>query len=245
MREIDDLLHRDADGRDHESVPGLVGITGFVVAHFAAPTVRADGGDVVSVDPFAETIGMETRLPFCETVFRVVRIPPITSALEPPMTQATVPAECSEPQATQDFVDPRDFSTALGCFGTSVTVVTALAPDGRTVGLTANSFSSVSLNPSLVLWSLVMHSQSLMAFQDARHFARTLDDKFTGIDWSAGLGGAPLLDGAVAQFQCRNAFRYYGGDHVIFLGAVEAYWHGPGEPLLCSRGSFGSFMPGV
>ena len=84
-----------------------------------------------------------------------------------------------------------------------------------------------------------------MAFQDARHFARTLDDKFTGIDWSAGLGGAPLLDGAVAQFQCRNAFRYYGGDHVIFLGAVEAYWHGPGEPLLCSRGSFGSFMPGV
>ena len=177
------------------------------------------------------------------------------------MTQATLPAECSEPQATQHVVDPRDFRTALGCFGTGVTVITALAPGGRAVGLTANSFSSVSLNPPLVLWSLVMHSQSLSAFQDAshfavnvlgrdqehlaRHFARTLDDKFTGIDWSAGLGGAPLLDGAVARFQCRNAFRYYGGDHVIFLGAVEAYWHGPGEPLLCSRGSFGSFMPGV
>ena len=177
------------------------------------------------------------------------------------MTQATAPAEGSEPLATQHTIDPRDLRNALGCFGTGVTVITALAPDGRTVGLTANSFSSVSLNPPLVLWSLVMHSPSLSAFQDAshfavnvlgrdqehlaRHFARTSADKFAGIDWSAGLGGAPLLDGVVAQFQCRNAFRYYGGDHVIFLGAVESYWHGPGEALFFSRGQFGSFIAGA
>ena len=177
------------------------------------------------------------------------------------MTQATAPAEGSDPLATQRAGDPRDLRDALGCFSTGVTVITALAPDGRKVGLTANSFSSVSLNPPLVLWSLVMRSSSLSAFQDsthfavnvlgrdqehiARHFARSSADKFAGIDWVAGLGGAPLLNGVLAQFQCRNAFRHDGGDHMIFIGAVESFRHGPGEPLLYCRGQYGSFLPGA
>ena len=156
-----------------------------------------------------------------------------------------------------DAFDPRDFRHALGCFGTGVTVITTVGADGRKVGLTANSFSSVSLNPPLVLWSLVNHSPSMQAFQDASHFcinvlrqdqsdialhfARPSEDKFAGMNWQPGLGGAPKLEGVLAQFECRNSYRYYGGDHVIFLGAVEAYNHHQGDPLLLSRGAFGAF----
>jgi flavin reductase (DIM6/NTAB) family NADH-FMN oxidoreductase RutF len=153
--------------------------------------------------------------------------------------------------------DPKDFRNALGCFCTGVTVITAASSDGRRAGLTANSFSSVSLNPPLVLWNLYIHSRSMPVFQEAshfcvnvlnagqeslaRHFARHSDDKFAEVEWQPGLGGAPMLAGAIARFQCRNSQRYYGGDHVIFLGAVEEYTHGSGEPLLFSRGAFRSF----
>jgi flavin reductase (DIM6/NTAB) family NADH-FMN oxidoreductase RutF len=157
----------------------------------------------------------------------------------------------------EHHIDPRDFRAALGCFGTGVTVITAVTPDGRRAGLTANSFASVSLNPPLVLWSLVVHSPSMAIFQEASHFAinvlgshqaalalqfaRHSEDKFAGVDWTPGLGGAPLLADTVAQFQCRTADRYYGGDHVIFLGAVESYAYDQREPLMCSRGTFGTF----
>ena len=67
-------------------------------------------------------------------------------------------------------LDPRDLRHALGCFGTGVTIITAQTADGRRAGLTANSFSSVSLNPPLVLWSLSVHSPSLSIFQEASHF---------------------------------------------------------------------------
>jgi flavin reductase (DIM6/NTAB) family NADH-FMN oxidoreductase RutF len=154
-------------------------------------------------------------------------------------------------------IDPREFRTALGAFGTGVTVITACAPDGRRAALTVNSFASVSLAPPLVLWSLGLHSSSLSIFQDAshfavnvlsemqedlaRHFARSQPDKFAGIPWREGLGGAPLLDGTLAEFECRNAYRYYGGDHIIFLGAVEAFSSRPGAPLMFCRGAFGAF----
>ena len=161
--------------------------------------------------------------------------------------------------ASPDF-DPRDYRTALGAFATGVTVITARAPDGRRVGLTVNSFASVSLNPPLVLWSLSLHSPSLPVFQDASHFAvnildahstdlalrfaRPASDRFAGVALEEGEGGAPLLRRALARFACRNALRHYGGDHVIFLGAVERYDHRPGEPLLFCRGAFGAFQPG-
>ena len=155
-------------------------------------------------------------------------------------------------------IDPRDFRTALGSFATGVTVITAAAADGKPVGLTCNSFASVSLNPPLVLWSLVIYSPNLTVFQDASHFAvnvlgasqRALstqfatpsDNKFAGVDWMPGLGDAPVLAGCVANFQCRAAGRYYGGDHVIFLGAVEAYAYNRDEPLLFAQGGYGRFV---
>src|SRR5258708_38637126 len=150
------------------------------------------------------------------------------------------PADPANEFATDNSaIDPRDFRNALGTFATGVTIVTAMAADGKPYGVTCNSFASVSLNPPLVLWSLGMFSQGLPIFQNASHFtvnvlgvpqatlasqfAKSAGDKFAGVSWSPGLGNAPVLADVVADFQCRAANRYYGGDHVIFLGAVEAY----------------------
>jgi flavin reductase (DIM6/NTAB) family NADH-FMN oxidoreductase RutF len=109
-----------------------------------------------------------------------------------------------------------------------------------------------------VLWSLGTFSQALTVFQNASHFAvnvlgasqqalaskfaKSSDDKFGGVEWTPGLGGAPLLAACVANFQCRAANRYYGGDHVIFLGAVESYAYNRKEPLLFARGGYGRFL---
>src|SRR6201987_2915810 len=154
-------------------------------------------------------------------------------------------------------IDPREFRNALGAYATAVTIITAAGLDKKPYGLTCNSFASVSLNPPLVLWSLVLYSSSLNAFQNASHFAvnvlgeaqqalankfaKSSDDKFVGVEWKPGLGKAPLLAESVANFQCRSVNRYYGGDHVIFLGAVEAYSYSPKEPLLFARGGYGRF----
>jgi flavin reductase (DIM6/NTAB) family NADH-FMN oxidoreductase RutF len=76
----------------------------------------------------------------------------------------------------------------------------------------------------------------------ANKFAKSSEDKFAGVDWTPGLGNAPVLAESVANFQCRSVNRYYGGDHVIFLGAVEAYAYSAKEPLLFARGGYGRFL---
>jgi flavin reductase (DIM6/NTAB) family NADH-FMN oxidoreductase RutF len=164
----------------------------------------------------------------------------------------------SELASGHSAIDPRDFRNALGTYATGVTVITAAGADGKPYGLTCNSFASVSLNPPLVLWSLVIYSQNMSIFQNASHFAVNVlgasqqalatkfatpsEDKFVGVDWTPGLGMAPILKDSVANFQCRAADRYYGGDHVIFLGAVEAYAYNRDEPLLFARGGYGRFI---
>ncbi|WP_409187853.1 flavin reductase family protein [Bradyrhizobium sp. RDM4] len=173
--------------------------------------------------------------------------------------QPVGPDPANEFASDSSRIDPRDFRNALGTYATGVTIITAAGPDGRPYGLTCNSFASVSLNPPLVLWSLVVYSSSLTVFQNASHFtvnvlgasqqalankfAKSSDDKFTEVDWTPGLGNAPVLADSVAAFQCRSVNRYYGGDHVIFLGAVEAYTYNAKEPLLFARGAFGRFVP--
>jgi flavin reductase (DIM6/NTAB) family NADH-FMN oxidoreductase RutF len=169
------------------------------------------------------------------------------------------PDPASELASDHSPIDPRDFRNALGTYATGVTVITAAGTDGKPYGLTCNSFASVSLNPPLVLWSLVIYSQSMGIFQNASHFAVNVlgasqqalatkfatpsEDKFTGVEWKSGLGQAPILADSVANFQCRAVDRYYGGDHVIFLGAVEAYAYNRDEPLLFARGGYGRFIP--
>ena len=172
--------------------------------------------------------------------------------------QPAAPDPANEFASDSSQIDPRDFRNALGAYGTGVTIITATAADGKPYGITCNSFASVSLNPPLVLRSLGVYSSSLTVFQNASHFtvhvlgtsqqalankfARSSEDKFAGVEWTPGLGNAPVLAESVANFQCRSVNRYYGGDHVIFLGAVEAYAYSAKEPLLFARGAYGRFL---
>jgi flavin reductase (DIM6/NTAB) family NADH-FMN oxidoreductase RutF len=157
-------------------------------------------------------------------------------------------------QSAADRFDRRDFRKALGQFATGVTVVTTRSGDGRPVGLTVNSFSSVSLNPPLVLWSLAREASSIAEFTAASHFAinvlaarqhhlsrqfaTPLPDKFAGVEFSAGTAGVPLLQGAIAHFVCRNVRQYDGGDHLIFIGEVEEYKWSEAEPLVFHSGRY-------
>ena len=172
--------------------------------------------------------------------------------------QPAEPDPATELASGSSAINPRDFRNALGTYATGVTVITAAGADGKPHGLTCNSFASVSLNPPLVLWSLGMFSQRLAVFQNASHFAvnvlgapqqalakkfaNSAEDRFADVEWTAGRGGAPVLKGSVANFQCRAVDRYYGGDHVIFLGAVEAYSYDRQEPLLFAHGGYGRFI---
>src|ERR1044072_7798286 len=172
--------------------------------------------------------------------------------------QPASPDPANEFASDSSSIDPRDFRNALGTYATGVTIITAVAADGKPYGLTCNSFASVSLNPPLVLWSLGMFSQGLSIFQNASHFtvnvlgasqqalasqfAKSSGDKFAGVEWTPGLGNAPVLADSVANFQCRAANRYYGGDHIIFLGAVEAYAYDGQERPLFARGGFVRFV---
>jgi flavin reductase (DIM6/NTAB) family NADH-FMN oxidoreductase RutF len=156
-------------------------------------------------------------------------------------------------------IDPKKFRQALGCFPTGVTVVTTRRSNGDLVGVTANSFNSVSLSPPLILWSLSQFSSSYPAFQEStcfavnvlaadqqelsNQFARSGIDKFAGVSHRPGAGGVPLIDGAAAAFVCRNEFRYYGGDHVILVGSVIAFDCFDRPPLCFSRGQYAEIMP--
>ena len=142
---------------------------------------------------------------------------------------------------------------AFGAFATGVTVVTTTF-EGKRYGVTANSFSSVSLDPPMVLWSLARTSSSFVAFENASAFAVHIlaadqqpisdrfaskgIDKFAGVEALEGLDGVPLLTGCAARFECRTAFRYEGGDHLIFVGEVAALDHAPSEPLLFHGGRY-------
>lgn len=152
-------------------------------------------------------------------------------------------------------VDPKELRRALGSFPTGVTVMTTLRPDGSPVGVTVNSFASVSLDPPLVLWSLVSHSPSLAAFHAASHFcvnvlaaaqedlclrfASPIPDKFAGVAWAPGQHGVPVLEECVANFECSTAFNNWGGDHVILVGRVERFEALDAVPLMFHRGRLG------
>ena len=156
-------------------------------------------------------------------------------------------------------LDKTAFRNALGSFVTGVTIVTARDGEGMPVGLTANSFNSVSLDPPMVLWSLSLDSHSLPAFRDAQswavhilatgqqdmsdRFARRGADKFAGLALADGPEGAPLIEGCAARFGCQARFEYEGGDHAIFLGEVVDFGRSEAEPLIYHGGRYGRLMP--
>ncbi len=134
----------------------------------------------------------------------------------------------------EDF--QRRFRNALGMFATGITVVTTRTPAGEPIGLTVNSFNSVSLDPPLIVWSLANELPSRALFEGCEYyainvlaedqadlsqrFASRLGEKFTSLEFDSGIGGVPLLAGCCARFQCRNTVRHAGGDHVVFISEV-------------------------
>ena len=143
---------------------------------------------------------------------------------------------------------------ALGGFATGVTVVTCRGDDGQSVGLTVSSFNALSLEPPLVLWSLRLASPSLAAFDQASHFAINVlaegqvdlsrrfasghPDKFDDGAWSTGAGGAPVLAGCAATFECLCWSRQTVGDHRLFIGQVLAIQSQPVPPLVYHGGRY-------
>ena len=162
------------------------------------------------------------------------------------------------PQTTQAQApgfSSAEFRASLAMFATGVTIVTARTATGELVGLTANSFNSVSLTPPLVLWSLAQAASSMPAFSTGSHYAINIlaadqkelaerfaskrADRWDGVAFADGVAGAPLLAGAAASFECFNRSRYQEGDHVIFVGEVERCSHRDGAaPLLYHGGKF-------
>lgn len=150
--------------------------------------------------------------------------------------------------------DSRALRDVLGCYATGVAVVTTVGDKGSLMGLVVNSFSSVSLDPPLILWSIGLSSPSLQAFQ--RHpgfainimgaddkektlqFAQPSDDKFKDIAWRPGRHGVPVLDKAIATLECEMHQRMECGDHEIIIGKVVQIDRSDGRPLLFHRGQF-------
>jgi len=151
--------------------------------------------------------------------------------------------------------DPRTLRDALGCFATGVTVVTCLGPDGEPAGLTVNSFTSVSLDPPLLLVCIAKAAASAPALIAASHFAINVlqtgqqpasirfstrdQDRFGTTPWSSGEAGAPILEESLGVFECERFAVYDGGDHQILVGRViKASFDGALDPLLYFRGRY-------
>jgi flavin reductase (DIM6/NTAB) family NADH-FMN oxidoreductase RutF len=160
---------------------------------------------------------------------------------------------------SESIFDPRAFRRALGNFATGVTVVTAADASGRKVGVTANSFNSVSLDPPLVLWSIDKRSSSHGVFEEASHFAvnvlaadqidlsnnfaRPKDDRFAEIAYAPGEGGAPVFADCAARFHCEKYQQVDGGDHWIMIGKVVAFDDFGRSPLLYHQGAYSMVLP--
>lgn len=154
-------------------------------------------------------------------------------------------------------LDPRALRNAFGAFATGVTVVTTRQPDGTPRGFTANSFTSVSLDPPLVLWCPSKASARFSAFTAAGHyaihvlaadqfdlchrFARAGGD-FAGLDPGTTPEGLPLLSGCIARFDCAAHAVHDGGDHAILVGRVLRAFVCQGKPLLFWHGRYGDFL---
>lgn len=156
--------------------------------------------------------------------------------------------------APEAAFDSFEYRRALGRFATGITIVSARDGAGRPIGLTVNSFNSVSLDPPLIVWSLAAHSPTRPTFERCGHFAvnvlshdqewlsrrfaAKIDDRYAGVKFTDGAGGAPLLEGCCAWFECHKHAQYAGGDHVVFIGRVERYARREVAPLIYYGGRY-------
>jgi flavin reductase (DIM6/NTAB) family NADH-FMN oxidoreductase RutF/DNA-binding IclR family transcriptional regulator len=156
--------------------------------------------------------------------------------------------------AMQTPIDPLALRHCLGSFVTGVTVITALDEKRQPIGITANSFNSVSLDPPLIVWSLRTNARSFPVYSKARRFvvnilakdqidisnrfAKSGPDRFDGIAVTPGIDGVPLIDGCAAHLECRTEASYPGGDHLLFLGRVERIANHIRRPLAFGAGKY-------
>ncbi len=162
------------------------------------------------------------------------------------------PREATEFQAGSD---PRTLRDAMGCFATGVTIVTAVDADGTPVGLTANSFTSVSLDPPLLLVCIANASGTAPALRAAGHFGVNVlqigqqpasnrfatrgEDRFANLPWAPGQTGVPLLGSSLVSFECQRESLHEAGDHFILVGrVVRAQFEPHRDPLLYFRGKY-------
>ena len=151
--------------------------------------------------------------------------------------------------------EDRLFRDAMGCFATGITVVTSTDEDSAPIGITANSFASLSLDPPLLLVCIANESETGERLKQADHFAINVlnhdqlatskifanksDDRFVGVDWTPGDTGAPLLAGSLGTFECARHEIYDGGDHFILVGRVlKGLFQADGDPLLYFKGRY-------
>lgn len=148
--------------------------------------------------------------------------------------------------------DPKELRNAFGCFATGVTVVTFFDPEGKPCGVTVGSFTSLSLDPPLCLFSLGKDKISSQWIEEhgaftvnvlacdqkelAWQFATPKDDKFEGVDWTEAANGTPRIEGSVAHFECGLWKTYDGGDHVIVIGQITEMGATDRAPLIFCRG---------
>lgn len=158
-------------------------------------------------------------------------------------------------EAQRRLFGEEEFRRALSVFPTGVAVITTRAEDGTPVGMTANSFASVSLDPPLVLWSLRLAAASYNAYRDgrrfavnmlsadqkalSRQFASPLTNRFTGVPYTHGIDGVPLIEGCAAALECRQHQLIIAGDHAIIIGEVLRLTHSNRVPLLYAQGQYG------
>ena len=151
-------------------------------------------------------------------------------------------------------IDKQEFRRVLGHFAAGVTIITTIGDDAKPYGLTATAFTSVSLEPALVLVCIDKRAESHPHFHTSRVFAVNFlaidqqelsrrfavsgGDKFTGITLREGVTGAPILADVLGHLECRTTDVCEGGDHTIFIGQVEAADAREGEPLLYFRGAY-------
>ncbi len=157
-------------------------------------------------------------------------------------------------QAPSSAIDPAELRRCLGSFVTGVTVITVLDDDGKPIGMTANSFNSVSLDPPLIVWSLRTNARTFPVYSKAKRFnvnilsedqvdvsnrfAKSGPDRFDGVAITAGIDGLPLIDGCSAYLECRTEATYPGGDHLLFLGRVERIVGSARKPLAFGAGKY-------
>ena len=151
-------------------------------------------------------------------------------------------------------IDQRELRNAFGCFATGITVVSTKDRTGTPIGITANSFSSLSLDPPLVLFCVDSSINSFEAFESCRHFcvnilrdsqqdlsdnfARSSPDKWDGVEYAHGENGCPVFEDTLAILECTKHGMYEGGDHLIVVGRVTRITYDDGLPLIYYKGAY-------